>query len=92
LAALFAVVGVGTAGGAANCFAPWITSAPARCTTTASAARLATAASTYCFDTSPFAAPVPGVVRTAAIVAGEVVGTDQYSRRTVPSSSWKTTV
>ena len=93
LAASPACTGVGKTGETANCLVPLMVSAPETCTTAESSALLASAASTYCFVTGGFAEPAdPRIVRTAATVVGEVVGTDQNSVLTVRSSSWYTTV
>jgi hypothetical protein len=52
----------------------------------------ASAVFTYCIETGCAAVPDPGVVRTSASVAGELVGTTQYSVRTSLGCSWYTTV
>src|SRR5450432_3627814 len=90
--ALFAtcpvLVGVGTLGAVENVFAPMIVSVPARCTTALSFAFVASDEFTYCSETACPATPAPGVVRTAARFAGDVVGTTQYSVLTCPGPIW----
>jgi hypothetical protein len=54
--------------------------------------RQSTVPSTYCIETGCAAVPVPGVVRTIARFAGEVVGTIQNSVLTSAGPSWYTTV
>src|SRR6266851_818510 len=76
--------GAGTLGATAKDLVPEIVSAPLKCTTELSFAFVASAVFTYCIDTGAAAVPDPGVVRTAARFAGEVVGTTQYSVRTSP--------
>jgi hypothetical protein len=67
-------------------------SLPVLCTTAASFALEETELSTYSREANVVVAPSdPKVVRTAARVAGEVVGTIQYSVFTAPSPSWYTT-
>src|ERR1039457_1001391 len=94
--ALFAtcpvLVGAGTLGAAANIFAPLIVSVPLKCTTALSSAFVASSEFTYCMETGCPATPEPGVVRTPARFAGDVVGTTQYSVFTWPGPSWYTTV
>jgi hypothetical protein len=85
-------VGAGTLGAVAKTFAPPIVSDPFKCTTELSFAFVASAVFTYCIETGCAAVPVPGVVRTVARFAGEVVGTTQYSVRTSAGPSWYTTV
>src|SRR5207248_8787699 len=69
-------------GDTVNCFVPVIVSVPLRWTT------LASCELTYCCVAICDApAPVPTSVRTAAIVSGDVVPTDQYSIFTVASVS-----
>src|SRR5580658_5704574 len=80
--------GVGVFGTAVKLFVPVIVSAVARCTTALSFAFPASAVLTYCIETGCAAVPDPGVVRTVARFAGDVVGTSQYSVRVVPSFSW----
>ena len=92
LTASLAAPGAGTLGDAANNFSPAIVSLPLKWTTSASLAFALTALSTYCRDTSCELVPLPGVARTAAMVVGDVAGTDQYSVFGNPSSSWKTIV
>src|SRR5215470_7604451 len=87
-AASLACNGAGNCGEIVNCLAPEIVSLPLRCTTELSSAFADNAVSTYCLLTGAWALPPkPKTVRTLAIVVGEVVGTDQYSVFTVPSSS-----
>ena len=90
--ALFAtspeLTGAGTFGAAANVFTPLIVSVPPRCTTALSFAFVASSEFTYCIETGCPATPDPGVVRTAARFAGEVVGTTQYSVLTAPGPIW----
>jgi hypothetical protein len=52
----------------------------------------ASAEFTYCIETGCAADPDPGVVRTPARFAGDVVGTSQYSVFTSPGPNWYTTV
>jgi hypothetical protein len=76
--------GVGTFGDAANVLLPVTVSVPLKWTTALSFAFVASAVFTYCSDAGGAAVPDPGVVRTCASVAGELVGTTQYSVRTSP--------
>ncbi len=86
------LVGAGTFGAAANVFVPLIVSAPFKCTTALSSAFVASPELAYCIETGCPATPDPGVVRTAAKFAGDVVGTIQYSVRSSPGPTWYTTV
>jgi len=83
-----ALDGAGTLGALANVFAPFIVSDPFKCTTELSSAFVANAEFTYCIDTGCAASPDPGVMRTVAKLAGEVLGTTQYSVFTCPGPSW----
>jgi hypothetical protein len=79
--------GTGTFGGVENVFSPVMVSAVFKCTTALSFAFVASSEFTYCIDTGAEAIPDPGVVRTAAKFAGDVVGTTQYSVFTSPGPS-----
>jgi hypothetical protein len=81
------LVGAGTLGAAANVFAPLIVSVPPKCTTALSFALLASSEFTYCIETGWPAIPDPGVIRTAARFAVDVVGTIQYSVLVCPGPS-----
>src|SRR5271169_40874 len=84
--------GVGTFGGTTKLLAPVTVSVPVRWTTALSFAFAASSVFTYWIETGCAAVPDPGVVRTSARVAGELVGTTQYSVRTSPGPNWYTTV
>src|SRR5882724_4800426 len=69
LTASFEPTGDGTLGGTENCFTPEMVSFPDLCTTTESAALLATAVSTYCREAKGVALlPAPKVVLIIAKV------------------------
>src|SRR3982751_6695584 len=79
-AASLACTGAGNCGEAVNCFAPEIVSVPLRCTTELSSAFPANAVSTYCLLTGAAALPPePKIVRTLAMVVGELVGQPVFS-------------
>jgi hypothetical protein len=75
-------------GGVEKILVPVTVSVPDKCTTALSFAFPISAVFTYCMETGCAAVPVPGVVLTCASVAGEIVGTTQYSVRTSPGPNW----